>query len=1067
MTRIRSLIFTLVLLLSLAGASLAAASLTITSATVAADGRSLTVNVSGIGTGPLLPATGATGFTVTDSTNGVAQKVVGTTEGASAVTATLSYQVNASDTVMISYAPGTLTDSAGTPNTMPALGPISVTNSSTQTAANLGQIASGNFASLPGIKGWYKAGAGVYKDAAKTLSATVDGDLVYTWADLSGNGNDAVQATSGSRPILKLTTNGIGGVPAINFNYRVLNIPSLWTATMNLSSTVIVVAKLNSGSSNALLYSMSGYYVSTSNSQATRSWINPDATYYNAVTNGGGYATQPIDYSTFENTIAFDGNTYANSVNKTVNNAGKTSSIGGSGSIVIGANAGGGNAFTGSIAEIIVCDQTLTPATRQAVENALLVKYGITISSSSPGDGDSIYNGLINQAYQNMPLGWVGFDASLSGRLLSDMAANVGTRITPLIDLKRPRNAAMLFGGTNDVNSATSSATAATVAASALTNITTWTRAVHAAGGKAIVGTLFPRSASTSDPIEMARLSINSSLRSSPATYGVDVLADMGNDPSMGQTGQEVPQTYFSDGLHPVAAGYTVGGRYFAQALATLDNGVFASAPTFGTPSQTAVTVSWPAGVGTGTLTYQLQRASDISGGPGVFANIGTAGTALTYSDSSLTGGATYWYQVKVTDSSAALTAPATTPVVTPTGGAATGGLLTAGTYYLTYTINNSSGETTISPESAQFTVATGNIPSVTLPTLGIGQWCNIYLTQAGGASGTETMYLRAARFTTQSLTLPNQAAGSPAAPGANTTGVLSNSSPASSVQMATTPTLTAPTPSFSSVTANSINVSWGAGSGGVAPLTYQLQRSPDNAAWSNVAGATISPFNDTGLAATTTYYYRVVVTGSDAATANGTSASQATSNALTQGVATVTAHTATTISLSSTAASGGTGGITYNWYRSLTGPVFDYTSNTNLVAGATSLTFNDSGLTPGTTYYYLIKAIDSSTAHAQSTVVTQMTVPAPPSATAFASNGVVALYWPATAGAQTYILKRGGSTIASGLGGLTYVDTGLTTGTSYSYSLDTVSTAGDTSADSSAIPIIAKSVSGTKRKVQ
>ena len=130
-----------------------AASLTITSASVAADGRSLTVNVGGIGTGPLLPASGAAGFTVTNTTTGWTQQVVGATAGASTVTAVLAYQVSSGDAVTLSYTPGTLTDSAATANTMPALGPVSVTSSSTAVAPNLAQIAAGNFATVPGLRG--------------------------------------------------------------------------------------------------------------------------------------------------------------------------------------------------------------------------------------------------------------------------------------------------------------------------------------------------------------------------------------------------------------------------------------------------------------------------------------------------------------------------------------------------------------------------------------------------------------------------------------------------------------------------------------------------------------------------------------------------------------------------------------------------------------------------------------------------------------------------------------------------------------------------------------------------
>jgi hypothetical protein len=95
-----------------------------------------------------------------------------------------------------------------------------------------------------------------------------------------------------------------------------------------------------------------------------------------------------------------------------------------------------------------------------------------------------------------------------------------------------------------------------------------------------------------------------------------------------------------------------------------------------------------------------------------------------------------------ITNLSSAIAAPGSAPAVSPTGGGSTGGLLAAGQYYLKITATSGIGETTASPESAQFTVAATNIPQVTLPSLPAGaSGFNIYLTAAGGASGTEALY--------------------------------------------------------------------------------------------------------------------------------------------------------------------------------------------------------------------------------------------------------------------------------------------------------------------------------------
>lgn len=65
-----------------------------------------------------------------------------------------------------------------------------------------------------------------------------------------------------------------------------------------------------------------------------------------------------------------------------------------------------------------------------------------------------------------------------------------------------------------------------------------------------------------------------------------------------------------------------------------------------------------------------------------------------------------------------------------------------------------------------------------------------------------------------------------------------------------------------------------------------------------------------------------------------------------------------TTASLVATAATGGTGPYLEQWYRS-TNPSFSPGGGT-LIAGATSLTFNDTGLIPGTAYTYKVVYTDT-----------------------------------------------------------------------------------------------------------
>lgn len=80
----------------------------------------------------------------------------------------------------------------------------------------------------------------------------------------------------------------------------------------------------------------------------------------------------------------------------------------------------------------------------------------------------------------------------------------------------------------------------------------------------------------------------------------------------------------------------------------------------------------------------------------------------------------------------------------------------------------------------------------------------------------------------------------------------------------------------------------------------------------------------------------------------------------------------ATTNQLSSTNATGGTGPYTVQWYRSTTTGFSP--GGGNIITGATSLTFNDSGLIPNTPYYY--KVIYTDTGFSNDTVTSsQLTV--------------------------------------------------------------------------------------------
>jgi len=173
-------------------------------------------------------------------------------------------------------------------------------------------------------------------------------------------------------------------------------------------------------------------------------------------------------------------------------------------------------------------------------------------------------------------------------------------------------------------------------------------------------------------------------------------------------------------------------------------------------------------------------------------------------------------------------------------------------------------------------------------------------------------------------------------------------------------------------------------------------------------------------------------------------------------------------VSLSWTASSGAT---SYRIKQSTTsgGPYSNIATNT------TSLTYTNTGLVNGTTYYYVVSAVNTNGESANSSQVSATpiagSVPATPTGlTATAGNARVALNWSASSGATSYRMKRsttsGGpySNIATNTTSLTYTNTGLTNGTTYYYVVSAVNTNGE-SANSSQVS--AKPSAGTVTTIQ
>jgi large repetitive protein len=263
-------------------------------------------------------------------------------------------------------------------------------------------------------------------------------------------------------------------------------------------------------------------------------------------------------------------------------------------------------------------------------------------------------------------------------------------------------------------------------------------------------------------------------------------------------------------------------------------------------------------------------------------------------------------------------------------------------------------------------------------------------------------------------------------------------------------------TPTISSVSGSDggATVTVAAGSGGGAPASYTVTSSPTGGSCTITAPATscsVSPLTNG-----TAYTFSVTATN-----ATGTSAA-ATSAAITPagkpdaptGVTATVGNGSATVSFVAPAS---TGGPAITGYTITSSP-----AGATCTVGANATTYSCTGLTNGTAYTFAVVAnngIATSDASTSSLAVTPATVPgAPTSVTATSSaSGVATVSFtaPASNGSAitgyTVTSSPAGATCTVGANATTYSCSGLTDGTSYTFSVVATNSIGNSSAAAAA----------------
>ncbi|GEM_PF-3052971 len=283
-----------------------------------------------------------------------------------------------------------------------------------------------------------------------------------------------------------------------------------------------------------------------------------------------------------------------------------------------------------------------------------------------------------------------------------------------------------------------------------------------------------------------------------------------------------------------------------------------------------------------------------------------------------------------------------------------------------------------------------------------------------------------------------------------------------------------------SSTSSSQINLYWSASTDNVGVAGYKVYR---NSTFVN--SVTTLSYSDTGLSAGITYSYTVAAydaagnisaqSGSVSATTPSSGSPPPAPSIVPSTPPTPSVPSATFRSLSSIMSgipitvswSTVTGASWYNFSRR-TPPVS--TNPWTLIGSALSGTsYSDSNVAAGISYEYHVAACNSFGCSADSNSVSvtvsggaaTSTVPTAPSLTLPPSSGIpVAVNWTSVSGATSYSLYRrtppvSGSwtSVASGLTGTSYSDSGVTTGTSYEYHVNACNTSG-CSVDSNYAPV-------------
>jgi lysophospholipase L1-like esterase len=391
-----------------------------------------------------------------------------------------------------------------------------------------------------------------------------DASPVAAWADASPSANNATQGTVSKQPIV--VANAVNGHKSVKLDGSddVLNLGAAITA----ARTIYIVPKHATGNQDSA--PVLGHASTFDFAGGMRNLLLDPTNVSASIKNGHAFVNgfeDPLGAVNLEKPVAFRVLSFVTTGNVSFGNISNDRNV-------------GGRFWNGEYARILAFNTAHSDATRKGIELFLKTRYGATATKVlrrqfiAVGDSQTanlgyqarVVNCLAGNCASASPITdgpWSSITHAFTGYTLADMAT-YDSAVAGDFNANRIKQVLVLWGGTNDMYFG---ATGAAAYSRLLDRINAYKAAGHT---QFVVLTCLPRSNSgTPAGYETERQDFNTRMRNGAPTQGWTV-ADIVANATIGDAGDEMNTTYYSDLVHLTNAGHDVIAPIIQAAINSL-----------------------------------------------------------------------------------------------------------------------------------------------------------------------------------------------------------------------------------------------------------------------------------------------------------------------------------------------------------------------------------------------------------------------------------------------------------------------------------------------------------------